>query len=57
MVVTYETFFFDENRNVVPKEKAVEAVVRELDEDGNLIRETWANVQGYNGGKESEGKK
>lgn len=37
-----EVFWFDEDENIIEDpEKAVKGVVRELDEDGNLIQETW----------------
>lgn len=37
-----EIYWFDADGNIVEdSEKAVRGVIRELDEDGNLIRETW----------------
>ncbi len=45
MAGSYEIYYFDKDRNVVDKESAVEAVVRELDENGNLITETWAVIE------------
>ena len=42
--VESEIIYFDENKNIVSKEKAVSAVIRELDENGKLIREIWGDI-------------
>lgn len=39
-----EVFFFDENGKSVDKVHAVKAIVREYNEKGELINETFANV-------------
>lgn len=37
-----EIYWFDKDGNIVEDaEKAVRGVIRELDEKGNLIQETW----------------
>ena len=37
-----EIYWFDEKGNIVEdSEKAVRGVIRELDDDGNIIQETW----------------
>ena len=36
-----ETYYLDNDNNIVEPEKATRGVIRELDEDGNLISETW----------------
>ena len=39
-----EIIYFDENDKIVTKEKAVRAVIRELDENGNLVREIFGTI-------------
>lgn len=39
-----EIFYFDENGKSVDKVHAVKAIVREYDENGELINETFANI-------------
>lgn len=39
-----EIIYFDENGKIVEKDKAVTAVIRELDEKGNLVREIFGTV-------------
>lgn len=39
-----EIIYFDENGKIVEKDKAVRAVIRELDEKGNLVREIFGTV-------------
>lgn len=39
-----EIYFFDLNGNPVDETKAVRCVIRECDESGNLINETWGTV-------------
>ncbi len=48
-----EIFYFDEKGNTVDKVHAVKAIVREYDENGELINETFANI----GEEESEKEK
>lgn len=36
-----ETYYLDDDNNIVEPEKATKGVIRELDENGNLVRETW----------------
>jgi hypothetical protein len=38
-----EIYYFDENGNFVDKSKAVKAVVRECDNNGEVISESWLN--------------
>ena len=40
-----ETVYLDDNNNVVEPEKATRGVIRELDENGNLVRETWGTFE------------
>lgn len=40
-----ETYYFDDNGNMVEPEKATKGVIRELDENGNLVRETWGRFE------------
>jgi len=40
-----EVYYFDDNDNMVDPEKATKGVIRELDENGNLIRETWGKFE------------
>lgn len=39
-----EIIYLDDNRNIVPKEKATKAIIRELDSDGNLVREIFGTI-------------
>lgn len=39
-----EIFYFDEKGNTVDKVHAVKAIVREYDENGELVNETFANI-------------
>ncbi len=39
-----EIIYFDENGKIVEKDKAVRAVIRELDENGNLVREIFGTI-------------
>lgn len=36
-----ETYYLDDDGNFVEPEKATRGIIRELDEDGNLVRETF----------------
>lgn len=36
-----EIFYFDHRERIVPKEKATRAVVREYDDAGHFVRETF----------------
>ena len=40
-----EVYYFDDNDNMVEPDKATKGVIRELDENGNLIRETWGKFE------------
>lgn len=40
-----ETYYLDDDDNIVEPEKATKGVIRELDENGNLVRETWGNFE------------
>lgn len=40
-----ETVYLDDNNNIVASEKATRGVIRELDENGNLVRETWGTIE------------
>lgn len=39
-----EIIYFDENDKIVEKDKAVRAVIREVDENGNLVREIFGTI-------------
>lgn len=36
-----ETYYLDDDGNIVESEKATRGIIRELNENGNLVRETW----------------
>lgn len=40
-----ETIYLDDDDNIVEPEKATRGVIRELDENGNLVRETWGTFE------------
>ena len=40
-----EVYYFDDNGKKVAPEKATRGVIRELDENGNLISETWGKFE------------
>lgn len=40
-----EKIYLDDNNNIVEPEKATRGVIRELDEKGNLVRETWGTFK------------
>ena len=40
-----ETVYLDDNNNIVEPEKATKGVIRELDENGDLVRETWGTFE------------
>lgn len=40
-----EIYYFDSNGETTTKEKATEAIIRELDQDGNLIQETRGSIR------------
>lgn len=40
-----ETYYLDDDGNLVDPEKATRGVIRELDENGNLIREIWGTFE------------
>ncbi len=40
-----ETYYFDDDGNTVEPEKATKGVIREVDKDGNLVRETWGRFE------------
>ena len=37
----FEIHYFDKNGNEVPEDAAVSGIIRETDDDGKLISETW----------------
>jgi len=39
-----EIYYLDEERKAVKKEQAVRVIIRELDEHGNLVRETFGTI-------------
>lgn len=39
-----EIYYFDDEDNIVEKENATKAVIRELDENGNLVNEIWGTI-------------
>ncbi len=39
-----EIIYFDDNGSIVDKEKATKAVIRELDENGNLVNEIFGMI-------------
>jgi len=39
-----EIYYLDEEGKPVEKERAVRVIIRELDEHGNLVRETFGTV-------------
>lgn len=39
-----EVYYLDDEDNVVEKEKATKAVIRELDDKGNLVNEIWGTI-------------
>jgi len=39
-----EIYYLDEEGKAVEKEPAVQAIIRELDEHGNLVRETFGTI-------------
>lgn len=39
-----EIYYFDDNDKMVDKEKATKAIIRELDENGNLVREIFGVI-------------
>lgn len=39
-----EIIYLDDNRNIVSKEEATRAIIRELDSDGNLVREIFGTI-------------
>lgn len=43
--VVAEIYYMDDKRNAVSKDKATIAHVRELDEKGQLVYETFANIK------------
>ena len=43
-----EISYLDDNNNIVDEEHATHAIVRELDENGNLVRETFLVVNNEN---------
>jgi len=44
-IKSVETYYLDDNGNIVEPEKATRGVIRELDENGNLVRETWGTFE------------
>ena len=44
-VVKVETYYLDDDDNIVEPEKATKGIIRELDEDGNLVRETFSTFE------------
>ena len=44
--VKAEIYYMNDSYEVVEKEIATKAVIRELDKDGNLIYETWGIIGG-----------
>ena len=44
-VVKVETYYLDDDDNIVEPEKATKGIIRELDEDGNLVRETFGTFE------------
>ena len=39
-----EIIYLDDNKNIVSKDKATRAIIRELDEKGNLVREIFGTI-------------
>lgn len=39
-----EIVYFDNDNHIVDEEKATKAIIRELDENGNLVRETFGTI-------------
>lgn len=39
-----EIIYFDDNGSIVDKEKATKAIIRELDENGNLVNEIFGTI-------------
>ena len=44
-VVKVETYYLDDDDNIVEPDKATKGIIRELDEDGNLVRETFGTFE------------
>lgn len=44
-VVKVETYYLDDDDNIVEPENATKGIIRELDEDGNLVRETFGTFE------------
>ena len=44
-VVKVETYYLDDDDNIVEPEKATKGIIRELDENGNLVRETFGTFE------------
>lgn len=42
-----ETYYLDDDNNIVDPEKATQGVIRELDKDGNLVSETWGKFEKF----------
>lgn len=40
-----EIYYFNDNDETVPKEEATRAIIRELDDDGDLIQETIGTIE------------
>lgn len=40
-----ETYYLDDDGNMVEPEKATRGIIRELDEEGNLVRETFGTFE------------
>ena len=44
-IANVETYYLDDDNNIVEPDKATKGVIRELDENGNLVRETWGTFE------------
>ena len=40
-----ETYYLDDDNNFVEPENATKGIIREVDEEGNLVRETWGTFE------------
>ena len=40
-----ETYFVDDNNNLVPKDKATQVIMVETDKGGNMVRETFGMTE------------
>ena len=43
----YKTYYLDENDNLVSSDKAIKIICQELDENGNIVNETYSYTKNY----------